>query len=191
MNFHHKHIHPGRPSSIFFTSDQVLDILEIKEGNTILDAGCGDGFISIAASRLVGDTGKVFAVDVDVRSIEMLNQGIEQNNIGNMEAIRADLSKTIPIENNIIDICIMVNVFHGIFENNEVESVIKEIKRVGKTGGTFAIIEFKKVESYPGPPKSIRLDPELVESILKEYDFEREDYVEIGKYHYGLLFRNS
>jgi ubiquinone/menaquinone biosynthesis C-methylase UbiE len=187
---HHKHTHPGRPSSVFFTSEEVLNRLDIKEGTTLLDAGCGDGFISIAASNFVGDEGKVYAVDVDKFSIESLKARIEQNSILNIEPIRADISKRVPIEDDMIDQCLMVNVFHGLVENEETDLVLKEIKRVVKIEGTVAIIEFKKTESFPGPPISIRLEPEQMESIVREYEFVKKDYFEIGKYHYGMIFGN-
>ncbi|MEE9150830.1 MAG: class I SAM-dependent methyltransferase [Thermoplasmata archaeon] len=190
MKHHHKHIHPGRPSSIFFTPRQVLDMLNIREGGYLLDAGCGDGFISIAASKLVGESGKVFAVDVDGNSIESLKKEIEQNYIKNIEPMQADISKNLPLEDNFIDICLMVNVFHGLVENEESEMALKEIKRVVKDNGRFAVIEFKKMDSFPGPPESVRLTPEQVQSILEVYDFMNQDFFEIGPYHYGMIFGN-
>jgi ubiquinone/menaquinone biosynthesis C-methylase UbiE len=188
---HHKHIHPGRSSSYFFTSDQVLSKLGIKEGTKLLDAGCGDGFISIAASKLVGESGLVFAVDIDENSIDIVNRAIEEQNIENVKAIKADISKTLPLKDNTIDKCIMVNVFHGLVENAESAAALKEIKRVLKPGSTFMIIDFKKIESSHGPPVSIRLEPEEMESILRQNDFEKLDYFEIGKYHYGIVFSIS
>ena len=187
-NHQHKHIHPGRPSSIFFSPDEVLNRLDIKEGSTLLDAGCGDGFISISAAKLAGESGLVFAVDIDEHSIEMLNQVIERDRIGNIEAVNADISKTLPIENKIIDICLMVNVFHGLVENEESGAALREIKRVLKYGGRLVIVDFKKTDSFPGPPEHIRLAPLQMESILREYDFEKQDYFEIGKYHYAMVF---
>jgi ubiquinone/menaquinone biosynthesis C-methylase UbiE len=165
-------------------------MLDIKEGDTILDAGCGDGFISIAASKLVGKSGKIFAVDIDGYSIERLNNEIELNNINNIESIKADISQSLPLDENIIDICLMVNVFHGLVENDEIEKSLREIKRMVKEGGTFEIIEFKKVDSYPGPPKSVRLSPDQVESLLNGFDFKKQNFFDIGSYHYGMLFRN-
>jgi hypothetical protein len=61
---------------------------------------------------------------------------------------------------------------------------------VVKTGGSFTIIEFKKVDSLPGPPISIRLEPDQMESILRKHDFEKVDYFEIGSSHYGIKFVN-
>jgi ubiquinone/menaquinone biosynthesis C-methylase UbiE len=190
QDHHHRHNHPGRPSSIFFSPDQVLGKLGIKEGNIILDAGCGDGFISLAASQLVGESGLVFAVDLDPHSIDNVIQVARQKRIENIDVINADISKTLPIENRIIDICLMVNVFHGIMENEETRPVMRELKRILQYDGKLVIVDFKKIESYPGPPVSIRLEPEKMESILREHGFEKVDYFEIGNYHYGMVFGN-
>jgi FkbM family methyltransferase len=190
MEHHHKHIHTGRPSSRFFNPNQVLNYLDIKEGVTILDAGCGNGSISIVASKLVGESGEIFAVDIDTNLIDMLKKEIERNKIKNIKVEQADISKKIPIEDNKIDICFMVNVFHGLVENDEIENSLREIKRVVKDGGAFEIVEFKKVDSYPGPPKSIRLSPDQIESLLNRYDFKKQDLFDIGSYHYGMIFRN-
>jgi ubiquinone/menaquinone biosynthesis C-methylase UbiE len=190
QDHHHRHTHPGRPSSIFFSLDQVLGKLGIKEGNIILDAGCGDGFISLAASKLVGESGLVFAVDIDQQSIERLIQVARENRIENIDVIKADISKTLPIENRIIDFCLMVNVFHGIVENGETRPVFREMQRILKYDGKLVIVDFKKIESYPGPPISIRLEPEKMEFILREHGFEKGDYFEIGNYHYAMVFGN-
>jgi ubiquinone/menaquinone biosynthesis C-methylase UbiE len=187
---HHRHIHPGRPSSIFFTPDQVLGKLGIKEGDIILDAGCGDGFISLAASELVGESGLVFAVDLDPHSIDKVIQMARKKRIENIDVINADISRTLSIENRIIDLCLMVNVFHGIEENGETRAVMREMKRILKYDGKIVIVDFKKIESFPGPPVSTRLEPKRMESVLREHGFEKKDYFEIGKYHYAMVFRN-
>jgi ubiquinone/menaquinone biosynthesis C-methylase UbiE len=190
MTSHHgnKHIHPGRPSSVFFKSSQVLKLLDINIGDQILDVGCGNGYISLAISDIVGDKGKVFAIDIDEQSINALKSEINIKKIKNIEAIKGDISDEVPLEDGIIDICLMVNVFHGLVENNEVETALKEIKRVQKIGGILFIIEFKKIESTPGPPLSVRLAPKEIELILKCYNYQIKNVHNIGSFHYGNTF---
>jgi ubiquinone/menaquinone biosynthesis C-methylase UbiE len=183
-----KHIHPGRPSSVFFNSNQVLNLLDINKGNHLLDAGCGNGYLSLAASKIVGEKGKVFAVDIDEQSIKALKSEIDVKNIKNIVAINNDISDNTPLDDGIIDICLMVNVFHGLVENNEVDAAMKEIKRVQKNGGNLFIIEFKKIESTPGPPLSVRLAPKEIELILKNYNYQMKSVYNIGSVHYGITF---
>ena len=46
--------------------------LQVKPGMTICDMGCGNGFHTLPLAEMVGEKGKVFAVDVQPEMIEML-----------------------------------------------------------------------------------------------------------------------
>jgi ubiquinone/menaquinone biosynthesis C-methylase UbiE len=64
-----------------------------------------------------------------------------------------------------------------------------EIRRVLKPGGVLAIVDFKKdVERPPGPPLSVRLNAGEVENVVRQCGFERVRAVEVGPYHYLILF---
>ena len=182
-----KHFHHGRSSKEILDSNRVLSTIGLKKGDTFLDAGCGDGYMSIAASKIVGDEGKVYAVDVWEESINAFKEKIESENIKNIEASVADITQKIPADDESIDILYMGNVLHGFVENNEVESVMKEIQRVIKQGGSFAVVEFKKEESTHGPPLHVRITPEEVEEIAKNYGFAVNKVEEVGTYHYAII----
>jgi len=64
------HVHHGKSTRSVLNSDKVLAIAGLKSGDIFLDAGCGDGYNSFAASTIVGDKGKVYAMDVYPESIE-------------------------------------------------------------------------------------------------------------------------
>lgn len=182
-----KHFHHGRSSKEILDSNRVLSTIGLKKGDTFLDAGCGDGYMSLAASKIVSDEGKVYAVDVWEESINAFKEKIESENIKNIEASVADITQKIPVDDESIDILYMGNVLHGFVENNEVESVMKEIQRVIKQGGLFAVVEFKKEESTHGPPLHVRITPEEVEEIVKNYGFAANKVEEVGTYHYAII----
>ena len=186
-----KHFHHGRSSKEILDSNRVLSTIGLKKGDIFLDAGCGDGYMSIAASKIVGDEGKVYAVDVWEESINAFKEKIESENIKNIEASVADITQKIPVDDESIDILYMGNVLHGFVENNEVESVMKEIQRVIKQGGLFAVVEFKKEESTHGPPLHVRITPEEVEEIVKNYGFASNKAEEVGTYHYAIILTKN
>jgi ubiquinone/menaquinone biosynthesis C-methylase UbiE len=101
-----------------------------------------------------------------------------------VDAIIADITQSIPLDNESVDIALMANVLHGFVAGNEVDPVIKNIWKVLKLGGVFTVIEFRKVESNRGPPLNVRISPEEVSEILKKYGFNVVDNQEIGEYHY-------
>lgn len=64
----------------------------LKPGMTILDIGAGPGYAAFDLARLVGDTGKVIAVDQSRLFLDALKQGAAHRNLGNIETIEADLA---------------------------------------------------------------------------------------------------
>ncbi len=180
----HGHVHHSRSSWDILSADKVLSEAGLKSGDIFLDAGCGDGFISIAASSVVGDEGKVYAVDLYPESIDMVKKEVQEKGIKNLEATVADVTDKIPLDNDSIDLCVMANVLHGFVANDEVEEVINEIRRVIKPEGVFAVVEFKKMEGSPGPPFKVRITPGDVEEAIVPYGFEVMETVEVGDYHY-------
>jgi protein-L-isoaspartate(D-aspartate) O-methyltransferase len=54
----------------------VLDKLEIREGNRVLEIGAGCGYAAAVASRLCGETGKLWAVEVVPELVETLRQNL-------------------------------------------------------------------------------------------------------------------
>lgn len=149
----------------------------MKEGQTFLDAGCGAGHFSIAASGMVGAEGKVYAVDIDHHAISSLKDDISKKDLKNLEAILSDLTKHIPVGDGSIDVSFMANVMHGFAANKEVDKVFSEVTRVMKPKGTLAVVDFKKRFS-PGPPKSIRLSPKEMETIISRFGFEKTKSVD-------------
>jgi ubiquinone/menaquinone biosynthesis C-methylase UbiE len=184
MTEKHGHKHHGKSSRQILNAIEVLEAINPGIGNIFLDAGCGDGYISIAATNLVGDQGKVYALDVYPESIEIVKKEIKDKKLVNIDAILADITNTIPIDSNSIDIVLMANVLHGFVAGGEVEDVMSNIIRVLKPGGVFAVVEFRKLESNRGPPLNVRISPEDVSIILKDYGFDIIDNHEIGNYHY-------
>ena len=184
MTEKHGHKHHGKSSREILNALEVLEAIKPGIGNVFLDAGCCVGYISIAASDLVGDQGMVYALDVYPESIETVKKEIKNKKLENVNVILADITNTIPLDSNSIDIVLMANVLHGFVAGGEVGDVMSNIVRVLKPGGIFAVVEFRKLESSKGPHFNVRISPEDVSIILKDYGFDILDNHEIGEYHY-------
>lgn len=127
-----EHKHHGKSSSKFLDADKILTELNLNGNETFMDAGCGDGYISIKAIEKYLPDGKVYAVDAYDVSIQELERYRLENNIGNLTNIEADLTRGISgIEDDSVDVVLMLNVFHG-FKSGERGSVINEFKRIMK-----------------------------------------------------------
>lgn len=49
----------------------------VTEGMTVLDVGCGPGFFSIEAAKLVGETGRVICADLQPGMLEIVGRKIK------------------------------------------------------------------------------------------------------------------
>jgi ubiquinone/menaquinone biosynthesis C-methylase UbiE len=179
-----KHVHHGKSTQNILNAEEVLKNTDIKLGDVFLDAGCGDGYISIEASKMVGKQGRVYAVDVYPESIGIVKTKIRDNNLNNIEAVLADITKNVPIDDDSVDHVMMANVLHGFVSENEVKPVMDNINRVIKSGGIFSIVEFRKIENNPGPPFNVKISSEQVAEILSQYGFDIINTRKIGKFHY-------
>ena len=191
-----KHIHHGKSSAKFLDSDEILMKLNFKGDETFMDAGCGDGHISIKAAKEYLPEGTVYAVDAFDEAINVLEEYKNENSLENLIAVEADITKTVPgIKDSSVDVVLMVNVIHGFKNSAEMDAVIGELKRLIKNGGKIAVIDFKPIEMEFGPPVDIRFSPDELKEIFAEAGFEMsfldedigEDISE-GKSHYMIIF---
>jgi ubiquinone/menaquinone biosynthesis C-methylase UbiE len=182
-----RHEHAGRSSRAYLSAETVVAGTGLKAGDIFLDVGSADGYYSLEASRVVGGRGRVYAIDNYEASISALKEQIEREGLGNIEAVTADATKRIPLDAGTVDVCLLANVLHGFVANGEVERVLREAARVVRAGGTLAVVEFKKVSGPPGPPLSIRMSPEEVESMVAPYGFEKVRSFEVGPHHYEMV----
>jgi ubiquinone/menaquinone biosynthesis C-methylase UbiE len=180
----HGHMHHGKTSKNILNAGEVLKATGLKTGDNFLDAGCGDGYISLESSKIVGDKGNVYALDVYPESIETVKKEIKNRNLVNVEAILTDITDTIPLGAAKIDLVLMANVLHGFVAEGEVQEVMNNISKVLKPDGIFAVVEFRKVEGNIGPPYDIKISPEDVSDILTKYGFDISETQLVGKYHY-------
>jgi ubiquinone/menaquinone biosynthesis C-methylase UbiE len=187
----------SKPTGAGKSSFDLIDVeaffreLDLKEGITFLDVACGRGLYCLKASKIIGPTGTVYGADLWSEGIEQLKAGAIDENALNIEAFVTDAGQSIPVDNQVVDVCLMATVLHDFVEDKISKEVLQEVVRVLKPGGTLAIVEFKKIDGPPGPPVHIRLSPEKVGDMLGPYGFSKVRLTDIGSYNYLMLFKNS
>lgn len=109
--------------------------LELKAGQTVIDYGCGPARYIRNASELVGETGKVIAVDIHPLAVKKVNAKIEKYKLKNVEAVLAEGYNT-PIKNEIADVVYALDMFHMI---QEPKLFLTELCRLIKSEGVIII----------------------------------------------------
>ena len=162
----------------------ILANLEVCAGQTILDAGCGNGYMAKIFSELVGNTGKIYALDPDNQSIANLKKEVEKTNI---EAFVGDITKPTRLKAASIDLAYLSTVFH-IFSEYQIGGFVTEIKRILKPNARLAIVNIKKVDTAFGPPVEMRSSPE---ELRQKVSLLPKMLIEVNEYFYMQLFENS
>jgi len=114
--------------------DKYIKSLGIKEGDTVIDYGCGIGSHAVITAKITGNNGKVYAVDIHPSAIKSINKLINKHNIKNIKPVLAD-GYNCNI-NDKADIIYALDMFHMI-ENPA--SFLKELKRLLKKDGCIIL----------------------------------------------------
>jgi len=127
---------------IFRNPYKLLNAAGLKPGQKVLEVGCGPGFFTIPAAKIVGKEGFVYAVDVHPLAIERVKEKIEKEGIKNVKPILANASDTgLPARS--IDLAFL---FGLRYIAGGLEDVMSEIYRILKPGGVFSFEKTKGSE---------------------------------------------
>jgi ubiquinone/menaquinone biosynthesis C-methylase UbiE len=166
---------------------KVSKAIGVKKGMTVTDLGCGPGFFTMPLASLVGPQGRVYAVDSNPTMLKHLRDNIKKAgaNGKTITIVRADTSQT-RIPSHSADIVLLARLLHDIEDK---KAFLSEVKRICKTGGKIADVDWKKVRMAHGPPHEIRLSVAESRKILEENGLRVTKTFDAGQYHYGLIMR--
>lgn len=119
----------------FKPAGKYLKKFGIKPGNTVIDYGCGTGACLKDASSMVGEKGKVYAVDVHEMAIETVEKLIKKRSIANVITVLSDGKKT-DIPDNTADLIYALDMFHMV---KETTPFLNELSRITKPEGILII----------------------------------------------------
>jgi cobalt-precorrin-6B (C15)-methyltransferase len=101
------HKTPGIPDEEFERTEDVpitkeearviqISKARLSEGDTIYDIGCGSGSITVEAGLQIGNTGKIYAIDIDQKAIDLTRKNLAKFGVSNAELILSDAKQKIP-----------------------------------------------------------------------------------------------
>jgi ubiquinone/menaquinone biosynthesis C-methylase UbiE len=93
--------------------DEVIALLELREGAHVADLGAGGGYFTFRLARAVGDTGRVYAVDVDDDMVAYLTERAADEGAGNVEVIRGEYADPL-LPDGRVDLLFTSNTYHHV-----------------------------------------------------------------------------
>ncbi len=147
---------PGRRNTgLEERASRVLRGVGVREGQTVLDFGCGEGTYAIPAARLVGNEGLVYALDQDRAKLAELRGKSEAARLENIRIVRVIDRASIPLADESVDLILLYDVLHSWYHphSQQREDILHALYRVLRPEGLLSF--------YPGDPEVFQHRTEL------------------------------
>jgi len=160
---------------------KVVDYLAIRDGDVIADIGAGSGYFSVLLSKRVGDSGRIYAVDIENEMIEYIEKRAKKERLNNIKT-----DDPLLLESS-IDLIFICDTYHHIEGR---DNYLKILKKVLKKNGRLAIVDFHVVDTPVGPPLNIRISKDKIMGEILKAGFKLEADYYFLPYQYFLIFTN-
>jgi ubiquinone/menaquinone biosynthesis C-methylase UbiE len=138
---------------------QVMDAIGIEPGMVVAEIGAGHGRYVVQIAVRVGETGKVYAEDIDERSLEHLEMRCKKWGLNHVEAILGDVADPkLPIGE--LDVIFVISAYHHF---QDPVALMRKARPALKPDGVIAIGEWLNATS-----------PEQVEAEMKAAGYKLE-----------------
>jgi SAM-dependent methyltransferase len=126
-----------------------LAIASLKQGETVLDLGCGGGLDCFLAAKAVGEGGYVIGIDMTPEMVEKARQNAARAGIENVD-FRLGEIEHLPVADNSIDVIISNCVINL---SPEKDKVFQDAYRVLKSGGRLSVSDIVSMSTMPSEVK--------------------------------------
>jgi ubiquinone/menaquinone biosynthesis C-methylase UbiE len=151
--------------------ERLMDIAGVKPGMSIGEAGAGRGYLTFHLSRRVGEMGRIYANDIDKKSLQYITDRCEREGVKNIETILGEIADPcFPVTD--LDLVLMLYAFHDFTEK---EAWLKNVKKYMKREASLVI--FDGQDSHTG------MNKELVANLGRSAGFQ---LIQHDKLHGGL-----
>lgn len=175
-------------TTTFFDPYAVCRAVGVRSGNTVVDLHCGHhGVCTLPVAELVGDDGRVYAVDARRSALESLRARTQIAGHGHVETVwgNAARARGVPLNAELADVVLLVNGLSFLSEHLE---VVKEAVRLLKSGGRIAVVDWKPTGTVRhGPPVQRRLSDARARSTCLVTGLRYEGDVLVGPHHYAFI----
>lgn len=123
-----------RVRDFFRPPERILREAGIRNGMTVFDFGCGPGGFSLAAAKLVGPDGRVYAADNHPLALKSVQRAADREGFVNVWTISGGRVADFPRDS--VDMTLLYDVLHDLHEPG---LILGELHRVLKPSGVLSV----------------------------------------------------
>lgn len=118
-------------------SEEIIRLLRISQGSRVADIGCHEGYMTFKLAREVGESGLVYAVDVEQGKLDKVRKRADENGIAQIRTVKGDRHDP-KLPAGILDAVIILDTYHEMAAHAE---ILQHVKASLKKGGRLLICE--------------------------------------------------
>ena len=146
-----------------FSPEQLLNMIPLKETDSMLDFGAGTGYFSIPAAKRI--LGNVYALDIDATMLEIINEKAQKQQLTNIVPVQGSI-EALPLPDGSINMIIASLVLHEI---QPLAPLLQQMRNLLKKEGYLICLE---LEPKGSSEKAPRMTLEEMEREMKEAGFQ-------------------
>lgn len=170
----------------FMDPRETLAQLSLRDGMKVGDFGAGIGHYAIPAAIAVGETGKVYAFDIQKDVVARLvsdatSRGFTQLTAGCCDFEKLEATK---LKDGTLDAAVLSN---ALFQLEDKEGALKEIFRVLKPSGKLLVVDWSGPHGGMGPIDSHVVTESEATRLLEGVGFTKLKSFDPGDHHYAII----
>ncbi len=164
-----------------YEGSAFLRDMGIERGHTVLDFGCGRGHYTIPAAKVVGEEGKVFALDKESETLDKAMERAASEGLKNIERIDGSGGLKIPLSDGSCDVVLLYDILHYMDERR---GILDEANRVLKRVAMLSVYP----KHYKADKPSGSLADADLEDIIREVEGCR---FSLKRRYFGILLHDD
>jgi len=126
-------------------ADSILKASDVKPGNTIVDVGCGTGFLTRQAALQTQGKGRIIGVDLSPSMLETARDNLAKLRLLDTVELRTGDAENIPVQDGFADAVVGNMILHHC---PRPKRAISEMTRILKNGGRIAVADLEKHKEH-------------------------------------------
>lgn len=174
----------------FTNPEENIKALGVYEGMVIADLGAGTGAYTLPLAEKVGETGRVYAVEVQKDFLTNIKNEAIARGLKNVELLWGNIENAggTKIKDGACDAVVISNV---LFQAEDKPGLLREARRILKTGGKLLLIDWSDSFNNLGPAPKMVVTKDSARALCEAEGFVLKNEVPVGEYNYGLLMLKS
>jgi ubiquinone/menaquinone biosynthesis C-methylase UbiE len=117
--------------------ERVMDVVGIRPGMVVGEAGAGRGYFTFKLARRVGPSGRVYANDIDRAALDHVRQVCRDESIGNVETVVGEVDDPL-FPSTTLELVVMVYALHDF---SRPVAFLQNLKKYLKPGGAVVVLD--------------------------------------------------